>query len=209
MLELRRMAESVTVGARVSGTGRVVSALAAVLLLAVSAGVSAQSESAAASAIDVDAAHAGGTLIQLSDPLDEPEYYCIDVPGFGARLNLSAALMAHTCKPGAADEMFAVNQPAAGNLSMPAYGLCMQADRTEAAAQLHLEECADTGLQRFNYDAQGALAVSGTDLCVTVAPDAGQPTGGPSHLRRDLFLQPCAGAEPTLSRWLFPGPSPE
>ena len=85
----------------------------------------------------------------------------------------------------------------------------MPAVRTEAAAQLHLEECADTGLQRFKYDAQGALAVSGTDLCVAVAPDAGQPTGGPSHLRRDLFLQPCAGAEPTLSRWLFPGPSPE
>ena len=101
---------------------RVVSpVLAALLLLAGSANVGAQSGSGAASGIDVDAEVAGGTLIRLADPLDEPEYYCIDVPGFGARLNLGAALMAHTCKPGAADEIFAVNQPAAGNLSTLSY----------------------------------------------------------------------------------------
>lgn len=187
----------------------VLSAFAAVLLLAAGTGVGAQSASGTASAIDVDAAVAGGTLIQLGDALDEPQYYCIDVPGFGARLNLDAALMAHTCKPGAADEMFAVNQPAAGNLSMSAYDLCMQADSAEAAAQLHLEECGDTALQRFTYDSEGALALSGTELCIAVPPDAGQPTGGPSHLRRDLLLQPCDSVEPALSRWLFPGPSPE
>ena len=187
----------------------VLAAYAALLLLAAgTGGVGAQSESGAAPAIDADAADAGGTLIQLADALDEPQFYCIDVPGFGARLNLGAALMAHTCKPGAADEMFAVNQPAAGNLSMPAYDLCMQADGTEAAAQLHLKECADTELQRFTYDSEGALALFGTDLCVAVSPDAGQPTGGPNHLRRDLLLQPCASVQPALSRWLFPGPSP-
>ena len=103
------------------GAMRVVSlVLAALLLLAGGANLGAQ-DSGAAFGIDVDAEVAGGTLIRLAEPLDEPEYYCIDVPGFGARLNLGAALMAHTCKPGAADEMFAVNQPAAGNLSMPAY----------------------------------------------------------------------------------------
>ena len=183
--------------------------LAALLLLAAgTGGLGAQSGSGAASAIDVEAADAGGTLIQLAEALDEPQYYCIDVPGFGARLNLDAALMAHTCKPGAADEIFAVNQPAAGNLSMPAYDLCMQADSAEAAAQLHLEECADTALQRFTYDPQGALALSGADLCVAVSPEAGQPTGGPSHLRRDLLLQPCESVAAALSRWLFPGASP-
>ena len=92
---------------------------------------------------------------------------------------------------------------------MPAYDLCMQADSTGAAAQIHLEECADTELQRFTYHTEGALALSGTDLCIAVSPDAGRPTGGPSHLRRDLLLQPCDGVQPALSRWLFPGPSPE
>ena len=208
-LERPWMAEPLTAtvrGPRVAGA--ILSALAALLLVVGGADVGAQLNSAAA-VIDVDEAVVGGTLIQLADPLDEPEYYCIDVPGFGARLNLGAALMAHTCKPGAADEMFAVNRPAAGNLSMPAYDLCMQADGTEAAAELHLEECADSELQRFTYAPEGALTLSGTDLCIALAPDAGRPTGGPSHLRRDLLLQPCDTVESALSRWMFPGPSPE
>ena len=37
-------------------------------------------------------------LIRLQDPLDEPEYYCVDVPGAGSSLNLQGALQAHTCK---------------------------------------------------------------------------------------------------------------
>ena len=51
--------------------------------------------------IDVDPAKAEATLVQLVDALDEPEYYCVDVPGFGGSLSLQSALMAHTCKPGA------------------------------------------------------------------------------------------------------------
>ena len=31
-------------------------------------------------------------LIQLTDPLDEPEYYCVDVPGAGRNVRLQSAL---------------------------------------------------------------------------------------------------------------------
>ena len=154
-------------------------------------------------------AQAKPTLVQLADPLDEPEFYCVDVPGFGASLNLQSALMAHTCKPGADDEIFVVGQPGPGNLSMPAYSLCMEAERAEPQAQLHLQECSDSAMQQFTFDADGALTLSGTDLCVAVSPEDGEPTGGPSHVRRDLMLLDCADANPALSRWLFPGPSPQ
>ena len=152
---------------------------------------------------------AKATLVQLADPLDEPEFYCVDVPGFGASLNLDAALMAHTCKPGADDEIFVVGQPGPGNLSMPAYNRCMEAERAEPQAQLHLQECSDSAMQQFGFDADGALILSGTDLCVAVSPEDGEPTGGPSHVRRDLLLLHCAEANPALSRWVFPGPSPQ
>ena len=154
-------------------------------------------------------AQATATLVQLADPLDEPEFYCVDVPGFGASLNLDAALMAHTCKPSADDEIFVVGQPAPGNLAMPAYSLCMEAEGAEPQAQLHLQECSDSPMQQFNFDADGALTLSGTDLCVAVSPEDGEPTGGPSHVRRDLLLLDCAEANPALSRWVFPGPSPQ
>ena len=162
----------------------------------------------APSRIGLDPATAAGTLVQLVDPLDEPEYYCVDVPGFGASLDLEAALTAHTCKPGARDEMFAVDQPAPGNLYMPAYDLCMEAGGTEAPAQLYLRVCYEGALQNFEFDPGGALVLPGTDLCLAVSPDDGEPTGGPSHLRRDLLLVPCGETDPALKTWTFPGRSP-
>lgn len=153
---------------------------------------------------------AANTLIQLSDPLDEPEYYCIDVPGFRQSLNLDGALTAHTCKPNADDEMFTVNHPAEGQLYMPAYERCMEARSAAAGAELSMLECSDSPLQRFTYHADGSIQLQSNDaeaLCIAVAGKAGEPTGGPSHLRRDLLLQPCANVFAALSQWAFPGPT--
>ena len=103
-------------------------------------------------------------LVKLQDPLDEPELYCLDVPGFRDRVQLEAPLMAHTCKRrDAADELFTLDHPAEGQLYMKAYG-----------------------------------------LCVAVAEGSGVPTGGPSHLRRDLKLEVCKGRSPSLSQWAWP-----
>ena len=57
----------------------------------------------------------------LRDPLDEPEFYCVDVAGFGSNLNLNSPLQAHTCKPGADDELFIFNHPTPGQFYMGAY----------------------------------------------------------------------------------------
>ena len=155
------------------------------------------------------------TLIQLVDPLDEPEFYCVDVPGFRASLNLEGALTAHTCKPAADDELFTVGHPLAGNLYMPAYDRCVEADGTTDGADLYLKACADEPLQRFSFnDGQlrlepAAGSARNTAYCLAVDADDGQPTGGPSHVRRDLFLTPCADADPSLTRWIFPGMRPE
>ena len=162
-----------------------------------------------AAGIDVDPAKAEATLVQLVDALDEPEYYCVDVPGFGRSLNLEAALMAHTCKPGADDEMFAINRPRPGNLYMPAYDLCMEADRTGSPVQLYLRECSGSTLQQFELGSDGGLVLVGPGLCMAVSLEDGEPTGGPSHLRRDLVMLNCHEAEQALRQWAFPGSSPE
>ncbi len=150
------------------------------------------------------------TLIQLQDPLDEPEYYCIDVPGFGASLDLTSALSVHTCKPHADDELFTVNSPAPGQIYMAAYDLCIQADSVEAGARLYLKICSASPLQQFDVtdEAQLRLQTPGSEVvCVAVASGQGQPTGGPSHLRRDLMLQPCRQVEAGLSQWVITGSS--
>ncbi|MDK1119294.1 MAG: RICIN domain-containing protein [Anaerolineae bacterium] len=145
-------------------------------------------------------------LIQLQDPLDEPEYYCVDVPGAGASLNLGGALQAHTCKLRAAeDETFTLNYPSVGHIYMEAYDLCVEADNAVAGAELRLQECADQPLQKFVYQ-EGQIRLgeaSAETLCLAVAPGEGTPTGGPSHLRRDLGLQLCDKIEAELSEWVI------
>lgn len=148
------------------------------------------------------------TLLQLIDPLDESEFYCVDVPGFGARLDLTAALSAHTCKPGADDEMFRPGEPLAGNLQMPAYRLCLEAASSSSGSELFLMECSDSALQQFSLDGKGALRLVATPLCLTIAPGAGEPTGGPSHLRRDLALEDCDATPANRRSWRLPGPGP-
>ena len=143
-------------------------------------------------------------LIQLMDPLDEPEYYCVDVPGFGRNLNLNGALTARTCKPRADDEMFLLDLPSPGQISMPAYSLCMEASDEAAGSSVHLADCSAEPLQQFQYthNAQIRLLNGAADaLCLAVASQAGEPTGGPSHLRRELTLESCELVEAARSRW--------
>lgn len=150
-------------------------------------------------------------LIQLRDPLDEPEYYCVDVPGFGRSLNLQGALTAHTCKPGADDEMFLFNSPAAGQISMPAYDLCVEASGEEAGSTLQLAGCSDAPLQRFRYEENGRIRLekwtADGELCLTVGPEPGEPTGGPSHLRRTLTLETCSQVDESRVLWTVGSPN--
>lgn len=143
-------------------------------------------------------------LIELVDPLDEPERYCVDVPGFGNRLNLNAPLMAHTCKPGAADEMFAINKPSSGQLYMPAYDRCASAEADQPGAQVFLKPCDSSPSQRFSFDSVGKIRLASGSVCLAVAEGVGQPTGGPSHLRRDLTLESCESVEESHSAWKLP-----
>ncbi len=143
-------------------------------------------------------------LVQLVDPLDEPERYCLDVPGFRQRVRLDAPLMAHTCKPGADDELFTPHYPGPGQLYMKAYARCVAAEAAAIGASLYIRPCEGTVRQRFAFEANGRIKLAGSDLCVAVADGRGTPTGGPSHLRRDVGLESCADVGASLSRWIVP-----
>ncbi len=144
-------------------------------------------------------------LVSLIDPLDEPEQYCLDVPGWGRRLNLEAPLMAHTCKPGAADELFTPGHPGPGQLYMKAYDRCAAAESARPGAAVFLNKCDSSKLQQFSFEPDGKIRLADSKICLTVAGGQGTPTNGPSHLRRDLRLEPCNAADSALSRWQIPG----
>ena len=144
-------------------------------------------------------------FIRLIDPLDEPEYYCVDVPRAGRGVRLESALQAHTCKPieTAADELFTINHPNDGQIYMEAYDLCVEADGMHKGSALPLKACSETRSQLFIF-AGNSIRLSidrQDDLCLAVAPGEGLPTGAPSHLRRALSLESCRSIGATLTGW--------
>lgn len=144
-------------------------------------------------------------FIQLTDPLDEPEYYCLDVPGAGPNVRLQSALQAHTCKSiaTAADELFTMDHPNEGQIYMEAYDLCVEADGPKKGTSLRLQPCSVSPHQLFAFG-NDIIRLSGggqDGLCLAVAPGSGTPTGGPSHLRRAVTLEGCETTEPALTRW--------
>ncbi len=148
---------------------------------------------------------AQNTLVQLMDPLDEPEFYCLDIPGFGSSVQLQAPLMAHTCKPNSpADEIFDFDS-VLGQFHVPAYTLCMEAAGDLAGSEVNLATCSAGSFQSFGMDPEGFIRLADTDLCLTVASGKGSPAGGRSHLRRDLTLEDCTAVAPELARWQLPG----
>lgn len=145
-------------------------------------------------------------LLRLADNLDDPQGYCVDVAGFGANIRLDAPLQAHTCKPGANDQLFAPLWPAEnGGFRLVEYQRCLAVSEMESRATLVVSDCnIDVENQRIVLNREGHLllaSVVGSKLCVGVASGKGEPAGGRSHLRRDLALYDCDGADPSLIRW--------
>ena len=144
------------------------------------------------------------SLIQLADPLDEPEFYCVDVPGFQDGLRTDRPLQAHTCKPGAADELFIFNRPAPDSFIWKATNFAWK-----LMATWPIPGPAPTRRPAFYLSANGVIRLTDGERCLAVAGGSGEPAGGLSHVRRDLRLVRCDEVEPTLSRWLFPGSNPQ
>ena len=142
-------------------------------------------------------------MIRLIDPLDEPEFYCVDVPGYGQKVQLDSPLTAHTLKAfGSADEMWVLNYPAVGQIYIPAYERCIEAENAKAGASLYLKQPGESPLQRFTLTESGSIVLAEhTDLGFAVAPSEGEPTGGPSHLKRNLNLANLAETPEKLTKW--------
>lgn len=156
----------------------------------------------------------GWRLIRLADNLDDPQGYCIDVPGFGDNLRLDAPLQAHTCKPGSDDQLFALPTAAIHSIELKDPMLCITAEEPQPGASLALGTCGGQPNQEFapalDHD-QDRLALRvetdtsiSWDLCIGVAAGAGEPAGGQNHLRRDLLFYACNEADPALITWEFP-----
>ncbi|HJO82752.1 MAG: RICIN domain-containing protein [SAR202 cluster bacterium] len=151
------------------------------------------------------------SLVRLVDPLDEPEGYCLDIPGAGSGVQIDANFQAHTCKiDDLADETFTWDA-GSGQMRMDEYDMCVEASSSDPGSVVYLARCSENPLQRFAHGADGAIRLTegdGRELCLAIALGEGIPTGGPSHLRRDVSFERCDDLESDQSTWTFPGLAP-
>jgi hypothetical protein len=148
-------------------------------------------------------------LIPLDDPLDQPagDSYCVDVSGLV--VDSGIMMQAHTCKsPITEDQVFTVDEPLLGNVSVTDYDLCVTASRVAAGARLVTAECTRAATQRWVSSADGQIHPTGDrSLCWTVdARPRGAPAGG-GYLKRTLTLQACADFDAEYNTWVVPGGS--
>jgi len=201
-------------GVGVSVAGLVGFAVVAVLL--------AGSAKAQAQAPVLTAAQGYEGRIRLVRFLDEPDGYCVDVPGGGDRVMLNMPAIAHTCHFDALpDQVFRFNTNGRGQIvwNQGEQDVCLSANAPEPAAGLKFERCQETALQAFDATANGEIRLRGASLCLAVertAPPLGQPMkhgqdsygrGRPvnpqfTHLARALQLARCGEGDPSMQRWM-------
>jgi hypothetical protein len=147
---------------------------------------------------------AAETLVQvrLVDPLDEPEFYCLDLSGWGEHLKLDDPLQAHTCKTrGGDDQMFAIKD---GKILVGETDRCLQvavsSGKALAGSALLARTCSDSAMQAFTFEEDGRISVTGSDLCVA-AGDESTDASGPSHVWRVLSVERCDSVATELMTW--------
>lgn len=163
--------------------------LAAVLLLLLTNSVSAQDQQ--------------GTLLRLVAALDEPEFYCIDLVGHGASIELDNPLQAHTCKVrNAADQTFVIDGE---QIKVVEYDRCLQVAGTSrvtlSGSAVLARECDnDNPLQKISLTESGLLQIGDTEYCIVAGVESTNASG-PSHVWRSLSTAKCASANNDLGVW--------
>jgi len=172
--------------------------------------------SAAAQGADLNDGYEG--RIRLVRFLDEPDGYCVDVPGGRDRVMLSMPAIAHTCHfDPLPDQVFRLD----GAAILWPYGadpVCLSAVSATQGASFGFEPCQSMARQSFEFARNGEIRLAGTSLCLSVertgprfgedpGPDQdahgrGRPVNPQfSHLARALLLEDCGMGDPSFQRW--------
>jgi hypothetical protein len=141
-------------------------------------------------------------LIRLIDPLDEPEFYCLDLSGWGDHLKLDDPLQAHTCKVrNPADQLFTLE----GNrITVGDTDRCIQVSISSGkplAGSAILARTCDTNntMQTFTLEENGHIRIADSNLCIGAGMDSTEASG-PSHMWRVLSAMRCDG-DPAYITW--------
>ena len=147
-------------------------------------------------------------FIRSVEDLDDPSGYCLDIPGFGARLQKDAPINTHTCKYNRigfnVDELFEMTP--LNYLRMPEYDLCLSAATRDAGAPVHTIDCALDAVHAWRMHADGRLTpADAPGLCVTQSSDRVFVNSSVGNLTpnstRSISLEKCANELTYRQSW--------
>lgn len=149
------------------------------------------------------------TEVVLSNELDEPRGYCLDIAGGkGANAKADRGLQAHTCYHYTGtileDQGFDSALIEEGRFRIPYYDKCMSVASVAADTPISLEQCLDVDTQEFMLQSNGQLVTKADpSLCVTTSETEKREGrgGSPVHVMRPLSLQPCDDSRESYQRW--------
>ncbi len=146
-----------------------------------------------------------GWNFMLTDALDAPKRYCLDLEGYAYITDTTAPVIVHSCKEGFfKDGTWMVDYPQPGQIYLPEYELCVAADTAQQDAVVVLQECSDAPLQHFDFRDDGKVEVmseSAEKFCLAVG-ETSRPTG--NNLRRQTRMTSCDDTDESFTQWILP-----
>jgi acetyl esterase len=160
-----------------------------------------------------DYASAEGQFLRSSFELGDPSGYCLDIPGFGPRMQKDAPIGTHTCKysrPGfSVDEEFIVTD--AGHFRLPEYDLCLAADSLTEGAKIYTIDCAADRVHAWARHTDGRVTpADATGLCLTLSNERVFVNSSVANLTpnssRSVSLESCARGSRYQQSWRWSDP---
>ena len=148
--------------------------------------------------------NAEGVFLRVIASLDGARGYCLDIPGHMAGVRIESPLQVHTCKHGIwnQDGRFYSAGLEKGEIRMPEYELCLEAEDASIGARLLLAECTQAELQTWTLQGSGEIGLKGfPQMCITVEEGPGRGAGGPQYLMKGVGLDTCATQTSDRQRW--------
>lgn len=145
---------------------------------------------------------ANGDFVRLVAPLDEPEFYCLDLAGWGDHLQLDDPLQTHTCKiKGGGDQMFFFQD---NRLKVAGFDRCVQVagsgGETLTGSAVLARPCSDNKLQDLTMDDDGLIHIGDSRYCLGAGGESTEASG-PSHMWRTLIAVQCGTTPANMKTW--------
>ena len=151
-------------------------------------------------------------LLRSVHGLGDPNGYCLDIPGFGPRMQKDAPINTHSCKynrPGfSVDEEFEITD--SQRLRLPEYNLCLSAGSFEAGSDVFTIDCARDNAHAWTMQTNGHISpMDYPGLCLALGEEKVYVNSSPGNLMpnstRSVSLQQCNDSREQYQTWRWSG----